>query len=222
MWLAYAAAFSEKGGHEIDLVDSPAAGLGEEDAIERVRKCSPHLLVVETSTPSIDSDARFCGLLKKAIPNIFIVFVGTHVTALPEECLELDGAVDAVVIGEYDETIKEIADALGNGSDYTQIPGICYRGKRGATRTGSRKPLADLDSLPMVSSIYRRFLDIGRYFNPNALYPMVTITTSRGCPNHCTFCVYPQTTMGHRLFRGFPRNAGRKSCRRRQFRSRCS
>ena len=39
---------------------------------------------------------------------------------------------------------------------------------------------------------------------------MVTITTSRGCPFPCTFCVYPQTLMG-RGFRGEKR--GKCGCR---------
>jgi len=55
-----------------------------------------------------------------------------------------------------------------------------------------------LDILPFVSNIYKKFLRIEDYFNPNALYPMVTILASRGCPYRCNFCLYPQTMMGRR------------------------
>jgi len=40
----------------------------------------------------------------------------------------------------------------------------------------------------MIMGLYLRFLRIGNYFNPNALHPMVTITTSRGCPFNCSYC----------------------------------
>ena len=58
---------------------------------------------------------------------------------------------------------------------------------------------ADLDSLPFVSSVYARHLDPSRYSNPNALHPMVMIMSGRGCPNFCTFCLFPQTLTGRRL-----------------------
>jgi radical SAM superfamily enzyme YgiQ (UPF0313 family) len=46
-------------------------------------------------------------------------------------------------------------------------------------------------------------LQIEDYFNPNAIPPMVTLITSRGCPFKCTFCVYPQTLTGRAYrFRG--------------------
>ncbi|MCP4285519.1 MAG: radical SAM protein, partial [Gammaproteobacteria bacterium] len=200
MWLSYAAGYTGQGGHEIDLIDAPATGLQEHEVIELIRAFSPRLLAVDTSTPSIFNDARFCGLVRKEIPDVVIIMVGTHVSALPEWSLMLNAAIDAIAIGEYDITIKEIADALSIGDDYTRVAGICYRDDTDKPlKSEARKPIKDLDSLPMVSSVYRHFLDIRNYFNPNALFPMVTITTSRGCPHHCTFCVYPQTMTGHKV-----------------------
>jgi radical SAM superfamily enzyme YgiQ (UPF0313 family) len=95
--------------------------------------------------------------------------------------------------------VAELAAALEAGRDPATVAGICHRVDGRPTRTGPRPPIADLDALPFVSRVYRRFLRIQDYFNPNALHPMVTITTSRGCPHQCTFCVYPQTMMGHKL-----------------------
>ena len=203
MWLASAAAFAEAGGHKIDLIDAPAADLSESMVISRIMDFGSSLAVIETSTPSIYNDVEFCEKLKHALAEegkaIFTVLVGTHVSALPEQSLRLNVAVDAVAQGEFDATVKELADALVNGSDLGQVSGLWLRQGEEIIQTGEREPLHDLDSIPFISSIYKRFLDPQHYFNPNALFPMVTITTSRGCPHRCFFCVYPQTMMGHRL-----------------------
>jgi radical SAM superfamily enzyme YgiQ (UPF0313 family) len=203
LWLASAAAFAEAGGHEIDLIDAPAADLSESAVISRVNDFGSSLAVIETSTPSIYNDVAFCETLKHALAEagrtVFTVLVGTHVSALPEQSLRLNAAVDAVAQGEFDATIKELANALTDDSDLRQVSGLWLQQGEEIIQTGRREPLHDLDSIPFVSSIYKRFLEPQYYFNPNALFPMVTITTSRGCPHRCFFCVYPQTMMGHRL-----------------------
>ncbi len=199
MWLSSAAGLAEKHGHAIDLIDAPAAGLGLDDVLCRIGSFAPGLIVVETSTPSIYNDVDVCGKVKQQLPGAFIALVGTHVSALPVESLGLGTAVDAVAVGEYDETLLDLAAALGEKRDLATVRGLCYRGAAGPVCTERRPPIADLDAIPFVSRTYRRFLKIEHYFNPNALYPMVTITTTRGCPFHCTFCVYPQTMMGHKL-----------------------
>ena len=199
MWLSYAAGYSEKAGHTIDLIDAPAADLDNTQTLARLKGFSPKLVVVEVSTPSIYNDADFCELIKKELPDTSIIMVGTHVSALPEESLALNTHIDAVAIGEYDLTVTEAADALAANSDLRNVPGLCLREGDGFFHTGPRKLCNTLDEIPFVSSIYKRFLQIDKYFNPNSLFPMVTITTTRGCPHRCTFCVYPQTMMGHKV-----------------------
>jgi len=199
MWLSYAAAFADKKGYEIDLIDAPADGFDLEYVINRIRNFSPRLVVVDTSTPSIYNDVKICESLKEVLPEVFILLVGTHVSALPEESLELSDSVDAVAIGEYDYTVIELAEVISKKGDLETVKGICFRKSKEVICNEKRPFIEDLDEISFVSTIYKRFLKIGNYFNPNALYPMVTITTSRGCPFKCTFCVYPQTLMGRRF-----------------------
>ena len=62
------------------------------------------------------------------------------------------------------------------------VTGLSFREGNNIIHNPARPYIENLDELPFVSKVYKKFLRIENYFNPNALYPMVTITTSRGCP----------------------------------------
>jgi radical SAM superfamily enzyme YgiQ (UPF0313 family) len=55
-----------------------------------------------------------------------------------------------------------------------------------------------MDVLPWVADVYKRDLDIEKYFIGYLLHPYVSLYTGRGCPAQCTFCLWPQTIGGHR------------------------
>jgi radical SAM superfamily enzyme YgiQ (UPF0313 family) len=141
--------------------------------------------------------------LKERLPKTIIVLVGTHVSALPEETLSASEAVDAVARREYEYTLRELAEVLeknpGMGNKaFSGIEGLSYRKDGTVTHNPDRQFIKNLDELPWVSQVYAKHLQISDYFNPNALYPMVTLITSRGCPFLCRFCVYPQTMTGRK------------------------
>lgn len=196
MWLAYAAGAAMDKGFEVDFIDAPADGLTVEDVLKRARAFNPGLVVMDTSTPSIKNDVSVGARLKDECASAFILLVGTHVSALPAETLNIDRRIDAVARYEYEQTVVELAGALEKKGDFRAVPGIACLKDGALINTPKRPYLEDLDKLPFVSKVYKKFLRIENYFNPNALFPMVTITTSRGCPFPCTFCVYPQTLMG--------------------------
>ena len=199
MWLAYAAGVLMENGFDVDLVDAPADGYVLSEIIERTKRYKPNLIVLDTSTPSIYNDIAVAGQLKDIYPDVFVMLVGTHVSALPEETLKIDNRIDAVAIHEYDYTILDLANTLERGGNLQDVLGLSFR-QNGKIVHNSRRPyIENLDELPFVSKVYKKFLNIKNYFNPNALYPMVTIITSRGCAVRCTFCVYPQTLMGRRF-----------------------
>ncbi len=205
MWLAYAAGYLEKHGHELLFIDAPAAGLSLEEAAARIAAFSPGLLIVDTSTPSIYSDVAAACDIKKRVPGLFTVLVGAHVSALPLETLALNAALDAVAFGEYEATLLALAETLSvapAARDLSGVAGIAWRNSRGETKRNEPRPyITDLDSLPMVSAVYRKHLSVEPYFYGHSRHPLIVIMTGRGCPFRCTYCVVPQVLQGHRYRR---------------------
>lgn len=199
LWLIYAALYSQKHGHTICFLDAPAKQLNEEQSLDILKKTGRGnvLFVLDTSTPSIKSDVQFACRIKEICPEAFILLVGTHPSACPEETLDYSLAVDAVAIGEYDCIVKELADALDRKEDVQHVKGLCLRNKEGYVRTGTMPPMKNLDELPYAAQFIKEHLDVKDYFFAAATYPSIQIFTGRGCPFRCNFCVYPQTMHGH-------------------------
>ncbi len=200
LWLIYAALASEKAGHEVLFLDAPAKPLGEEASLAAVKAEAEGvgLFVLGTSTPSIKSDIRFAEKLKALCPEAFTLLVGTHPSALPEETLAMSDSVDAVAIGEFDQTVAELASVLEQGRPAREARGLCLRQEDGTmVRTQPMPLLKDLDELPFASKFIKERLEPRDYFFAAATYPSIQIFTGRGCPFRCNFCVYPQTMHGH-------------------------
>lgn len=205
IWLASCAGVLEREGYHVSLVDAPARDLSLAQTMAMAKAFSPNMAVLDTSTPSIENDIQVASLLKEILPECFVVLVGTHVSALPEETLALSPSLDAVARGEYEYTIRQLARVLSASArqepgfaELNEIEGLSYRHDGCILHNSDRPFIENLDDLPWVSTVYKKHLNIHDYFNPNALYPMITLITSRGCPFRCDFCVYPQTLTGRR------------------------
>ena len=127
MWLSYATGVLEKNDFHTTLFDCPADNIQISDIELFIRNHKPRLVVIDTSTPSIYADMQMGGIIKSINPDTFIVLVGPHVSALPEDTLNCSQDVDAVAIHEYEYTLLDLAHALKNGTDWRGIPGLCYQ-----------------------------------------------------------------------------------------------
>lgn len=200
LWLIYAALYSRKNGHNISFLDAPAKQLGENESLNIIKREGHFntLFVLDTSTPSIKSDISFAEKIKVIWPQSFILLVGTHPSARPEETMGFSQVIDAVAVGEYDCIVKELADALDNKQNLEGVRGLCLRkGSNEYVRTGVMPPMKNLDDLPYAAQFIKEYLDEKDYFFAAATYPSIQIFTGRGCPFRCNFCVYPQTMHGH-------------------------
>jgi anaerobic magnesium-protoporphyrin IX monomethyl ester cyclase len=205
MWLAYAVGFLEKHGHDVLFLDSPAAGLTLSETVRRVVEYGPGLAILDTSTPSIYNDIEVGAALKKELKGLFVVLVGAHVSALPEETLSLDSAVDAVAFGEYEATVVLLAQMLSESRGreaLRSVDGLAFRNEHSEiVRNNPRAFIDNLDDLPMVSAVYKKHLPVEPYFYGHSRHPLIVIVTGRGCPFHCTYCVVPQVLQGNRYRR---------------------
>ena len=196
-WLCYGAAYAEKCNHEIDVVDAPAWELSYEQTLERLKKFSPEMVVVDTSTPSCLNDYEVANRIKIDL-DIPVVLVGRHVSAMPEHALDRCDC-DFVCLREYEKTVVQIAEYFSGNIEKEEILGVAYKIAEDIKTARPQIPFKDLDEIPWVTPIYKRFLRPRDYFYGHSLHPLVVFDTSRGCPYHCSFCVYPQTFSGHTL-----------------------
>lgn len=200
LWLIYAAAYCQKYGHRVDFIDAPAKPLDELETLQLVEdkvRGEQVLFVLDTSTPSIKSDVAFGAQLKKKYPDSFVILVGTHPTACAEETLCYSDQIDAVAIGEFDYTIRELADAFDAGTPLERVRGICLHINNCFVWTEPMPHITDMDDIPFAAQFIKENLDDRDYFFAASTYPAVQIFTGRGCPCRCTFCVYPQVMHGH-------------------------
>jgi len=192
-YLAYATGVLEQSRHSVKLIDAVANEWSHEETVEFARKFEPELVVIGTSTPSIYNDMRVADAIKNALENAHVTLVGTHVTAMPEWTLS-NCKADSVCIGEYDYTVRDLAEALEKGKNLKEVKGIMFRKGKRLVKTEPRPLIKNLDELPWVSAVYKKHFGkegILKYFYASLQWPQVTILTARGCPFGCSFCPIP-------------------------------
>lgn len=202
IYLGYTTGAVMNAGHTCLLHDAPAASQNLEQTMEIVKKFKPELAVIDTSTASIYNDVHVLEEIKKEFPDCFTTLVGSHVTATPDQTMQISEQIDSVARAEYDFTIRELAEVIEQGKDLKQVNGLTFRDRKQnkIVHNAPRREITgkELDEeFPFVSQVYAKFLNIKDYFYPSVLWPEITVVTGRGCPFRCTFCFIPQVMNGH-------------------------
>ncbi len=105
----------------------------------------------------------------------------------------LYSGIDYVVIGEGEETITELLEAMEGNKDLNGIKGIAYLDNGKVIFTEKREPITDFDRLPMPDFSLARYAKM-------VIYPVERI---RGCGMNCEFCAVkgkPRCSSVERLF----------------------
>lgn len=166
--ILYLAAVLEKNNIPVKVVDLASC----EDNLELVldNYMGSPLYGITSSTPQYPYAKKIKDIIRSKKQNTKIIIGGSHPSSLPNKCLE-DG-FDCVVVGEGENAIVDIAEAI--------------RKKRGLPSLMQLSYLSDLDSLPFPA---RHLLPIKSYgYDIGQQDYATTIITSRGCAFNCVFC----------------------------------
>ena len=149
-----------------------------------------NILVLQTSSITIDDDAEIARELRSRNPDLVTIFYGSHPTFMPESTLDKDG-VDLIARREPEFIIRDLVRALKAGGEaWKKVKGIGYRDNGQVILNEGYGFIEDLDELPVPD---RSLLPRGqKYFNPLVRhYPYTSALSSRGCYSRCRFCTAP-------------------------------
>ncbi len=176
--LAIAAATLRSAGYHAQAFDgvvaAPPRELAQADAI-----------VVFVSWASLDTDLAFIAQLRRQTSARLLTF-GPAMRFVGQQVL--DGSpVDAVLVGEAEGFIAAAVQYLLDAAMPTTAQ---WLGPRSMQASGYDEEgfIEDLDSLPFPAW----------ELLPYKQYPLLTVMSSRGCPDLCTYCPYA-AAQGHRL-----------------------
>ncbi|MFC0469367.1 B12-binding domain-containing radical SAM protein [Halalkalibacter kiskunsagensis] len=129
---------------------------------------------------NIEETIKVINMLKKVMPEAKIVLGGPEVSYDTKEWMESLANVDFIVIGEGEETFKQLLEEISSTQKYHMVFGLAYRKDSEVVITAPRSKLK-LDDIPTP---YRFDEDL------DGLSKRVTyFETSRGCPYSCQFCL---------------------------------
>jgi anaerobic magnesium-protoporphyrin IX monomethyl ester cyclase len=193
----YAASYLRERGHTPVLFD---AMLAESTAAWRTALDRHHPKIAAIYEDSFNYLSKMCLLRMREAAlemidhardaRIPVVVSGSDATDHPELYLRRGAA--AVILGEGEITLADLADRLLSQSPIEDVPGIAYLDALcGVRRTSARPFIKSLDDLPFPAW---DLVDVDRYreiwYGRHGYYSM-NMATTRGCPYHCNWCAKP-------------------------------
>jgi radical SAM superfamily enzyme YgiQ (UPF0313 family) len=193
-----AAAFIRREGYDVYFHDSMFSHSAEE--IESViRETRPSYLVIYDDgfnylTKMCLTNMRYAAFKMAEIGKAYDCKVIISSSDSTDHFKEyLDHNTDFIIIGEGEETLLQLLNALESGNDVGLLAGIAYRDTKRhiECRNDKRPVIRDLDSLPHpawdlvdITPYKKAWIGKKGYFSLN-------IATTRGCPFKCNWCAKP-------------------------------
>jgi len=214
--LAYLAAFLEKKGYPVKILDALAlgieqsrrkkggllkVGLSDQEIKKAIVDYQPNVVGISCAYTAHAPDAHSVAALVKAVkPKTLVVFGGAHATVCAPLVLK-DKNVDIVVLGEGELAFFEIVSRVEKRQSLTKVPSTTQRQGRNVITNPRQEFITNLDDLPspawhlLPMEIYLKKQEMTREFSMRK--PRTNIITSRGCPGNCVFCSI-HAIWGHR------------------------
>jgi len=159
-----------------------------QQCLDYVKEYAPALLVIEAFTPSINDDLNFSKLVKEQV-DCKIALCGVHASALPQEMLKND-CIDFVLLKDFDLPLKELCHALKLAEEnFEPIKSLAFKRNGSIVINPINQDIINYDELPFPD---RDELPVQKYNEPlSTCFPNARISSTRGCPFSCKFCIEP-------------------------------
>lgn len=200
--ILYLAAVLRREGCAVSVIEASSLGLSLRELLDEIIAIDPEFVGISATTLSIFNASKLADEIKKNNGKMKIIVGGPHLTAIPEETMGLFKSFDFGVIGEGEETMRELINSLEQGGEISDVSGIVFRQGDSIVRTDPRVFLDDLDKLPFPA--WDLLADFPNKYHPPPFrfkkLPAVYIVTTRGCPYKCIFCdrsVFGNKCRGH-------------------------
>jgi len=190
---AYIASACRNAGHEVEIYSQDVYHWPESHLTDLLDKKRFDAVGIGT----IGGYYQYRKLLKISVAinssrqRPFFVLGGHGPSPEPEYFLKKTGA-DAVVLGEGEETIKELLNALENKGNLAEVKGLAFTdsaekkfvitSERELAKNISDAPLPAWDLFPMEHYVLRRFA------NTAGSDRSMCLISGRGCSFRCNFC----------------------------------
>jgi radical SAM superfamily enzyme YgiQ (UPF0313 family) len=177
------AACLEADGHECAIFDFRIDG--RERGLARCVAFEPDVVGIQCNFTT--ERWRSTGLareVKELLPDAFVVLGGHDASREPGWFHE--AAIDAVAVGDGEEVMPGLVDALERRADLRKVPGLVLNSPGGQVATGAAPSRDDLDTLPLPARHLIR--DYAPHYYINFRKPLALMETARGCPFKCNFC----------------------------------
>lgn len=162
----------EREGRQIAIAEYTINHRREEILADLYRQ-NPDLLAISCYIWNWELLSVLLKEIPKILPRTEIWLGGPEVSYNPEQVLMQFPMVKGIMVGEGEETFRELAEG---SKELSEIRGIVYR-QDGIVRTKERKVL-DLSQIPFL------YQDLSVFANRIIYYE-----SSRGCPYRCSYCL---------------------------------
>ncbi len=197
--------------YTVEVVDCIATRMTWPEFEKLIEEKRPKYYLTQVTAPTLRNDMHGI-FLAKALGARTMAF-GTHVTPLTLETMRPFPALDFILRGEPEMTLRELLDTLedktpsnsavakmlaetrltdipfandGKASPYASIAGLAWRDGQEIVLNPDRPFIPDLDDLPMPK---HELLPLKKQVMPMIKGPFTFIVTSRGCTAGCKYCI---------------------------------
>ena len=198
--------------YKVAVIDANAMQMDWAAFTQELDRLQPKYYMTQVTAPTLENDMYGC-FLARARGAKTIAF-GTHVTPIPLETMRAYPALDYILLGEPDLTIRDLLDNLegkigarpanieklfadhdplykpsiaADGSlNMSGIKGLVWRDGEQTVVNLTRPFIANLSDMPLP---LHHLLPLDKYRMPMIKGPFTFIVTSRGCPAGCTYCI---------------------------------